>query len=91
MKKRITIILSCLFCVCWLAMAQNTTVKGTVVSSENGEPVIGATVLVKGTATGTVTDPDGRFELTVPSSVRTVASLILTTQKTPCHMVSFSK
>lgn len=85
MKKRIAIILSCLFCVCWLTMAQNTTVKGTVVSSENGEPVIGATILVKGTATGTVTDPDGRFELTVPSSVRTVANLILTTQKTPCQ------
>ncbi len=39
-------------------------VKGTV--TDSNEPLIGATVLVKGTSTGTVTDIDGKFELSVP-------------------------
>lgn len=44
-------------------------VTGVVVSAEDGEPIIGATVRVKGQeATGTATDFDGRFTLTVPSS-----------------------
>lgn len=44
------------------AFAQNITVNGTVVDSQN-EPVIGATILVKGTTSGTVTDIDGNFIL----------------------------
>jgi len=43
------------------------TVKGTVLDS-NGDPLIGASVLVKGTTQGTVTDIDGKFEITVPDS-----------------------
>ena len=44
-------------------------VTGVVVSAEDGEPIIGATVRVKGQeATGTATDFDGRFTLTVPSN-----------------------
>ena len=38
-----------------------------VVTDENGEPLIGATILVKGTAIGTVTDIDGSYSLNVPS------------------------
>ena len=40
------------------------TVKGTVISSENNDPVIGASVLVKGTTNGTITDINGQFTLT---------------------------
>lgn len=40
-------------------------VTGTVVSQEDGQPVVGASVLVVGTKTGTVTDVDGKFSLTV--------------------------
>ena len=48
---------------------QNRTVKGTVVD-KNGEAVIGANVLVKGTSKGTITDVDGRFTLNgVPEKV----------------------
>ena len=43
---------------------QQVTVKGTVISSENNEPVIGASVLVKGTTNGTITDINGQFTLT---------------------------
>ena len=55
-----------------LAIAQNTRVTGTV-SDESGEPVIGASVVVKGNATvGTVTNIDGQFTLEVPSNAQTL-------------------
>lgn len=44
-------------------MAQQTAVRGVVVDAE-GEPVIGASVLVQGTGNGTITDTSGRFSLT---------------------------
>ncbi len=52
------------------AMAQNQSVKGQVVSADHGEPLVGATVLGVGTQTGTVTDIDGNFSLTLPASVK---------------------
>ncbi len=48
------------------AMAQGNKISGKVVDA-NGEPLLGAGVVVKGTTTGTVTDLDGLFELTVPA------------------------
>ena len=45
-----------------LTQHQKRTVVGTVID-ETGEPVIGANILVKGTATGTTTDLDGRFSI----------------------------
>ena len=57
-------------------MAQ-TKVTGTVVSQEDGEPVIGASVVVAGAArTGTVTDIDGHFSLEVPAGKKLVVSYI---------------
>ena len=47
--------------------AQNITVKGTVTDA-NGDPIIGAAVLVKGTKTGVSTDLDGRYAITVPTN-----------------------
>ena len=41
--------------------------SGVVIGEEDGWPVIGANVMVKGTSTGTVTDLDGNFSLTVPA------------------------
>ena len=49
------------------AFAQDRTVTGTV-SATNGEALIGAGVVIKGTTTGTVTDLDGRFSLSVPAN-----------------------
>ena len=49
-----------------IAMAQKQ-VSGIVVSSEDGEPVIGAAIQVKGANAGTVTDIDGHFHLVIPS------------------------
>lgn len=50
-----------------IATAQTTQVTGTVISMEDNMPVIGASIVVKGTTTGTVTDMDGKFTLEVPS------------------------
>ncbi|MGL4293716.1 MAG: SusC/RagA family TonB-linked outer membrane protein, partial [Bacteroidales bacterium] len=67
MRKLLSFLL-CLFIGIGLAAAQTTKVSGVVISAEDGEPVIGASVVVKGTTTGTVTDFDGKFHLDVPSS-----------------------
>lgn len=56
-------------------MAQ-VQVSGTVVSSEDNEPIIGASVKVKGTALGTITNMDGEFHLSVSSNAHLVVSYI---------------
>ena len=43
--------------------AQQFDVKGTIVDKKSNEPIIGASVLIKGTANGTITDIDGKFIL----------------------------
>jgi TonB-linked SusC/RagA family outer membrane protein len=50
-------------------MAQAKTISGVVTSSEDGEKLIGVTVLVKGTSTGTVTNLDGKYTLTTKGDV----------------------
>ena len=57
MEKRLTMILASLFLCVGMALAQ-TAVTGTVVSQEDGQPIIGATVRVTGTQAGTVTRPE---------------------------------
>ena len=66
MEKRLMTLMTMLFLVVGGVFAQ-TKVNGTVVSQEDGQPVIGASVLVAGTSVGTVTDSNGRFSLTVPA------------------------
>ncbi len=56
-----------------LANAQTQRIIGTVISEEDGLPIVGASVLVKGTSLGTITDIDGKFSLSnVPSSAKTM-------------------
>ena len=61
MKKQFLAIVLCIL-TCATAMAQ-TVIKGKVSSAETGEAIIGATVMIKGRLTGTVTNTDGAFEL----------------------------
>ena len=49
-----------------------TKVSGTVVSQDDGQPVVGASVLVVGTSTGAVTNASGQFSLTVPAGKKTL-------------------
>ena len=65
MEKRIFTLLAMMLCLIGGAFAQ-TKVNGTVVSQDDGQPVVGVSVLVVGTNVGTVTGSDGRFSLTVP-------------------------
>ena len=61
MGKRLCFVLACLLFSIGIAVAQNT-VSGTVLG-DDGLPVIGATVMVKGTKTGAATDIDGNFSI----------------------------
>ena len=56
-----------LFASLGIAVAQNQTVKGTVYFAADKTPVVGAFVQAEGTTSGTVTDLDGKFELSVPA------------------------
>lgn len=53
-------------------MAQTKTVSGRVISGEDGEPIIGASVIATGTTSGSVTDVDGNFSFDVPESAKTL-------------------
>lgn len=70
-KRLLTFIAICMFAVS-MAFAQKT-VTGSVVESETGEPIIGASVLVKGTQIGAPTDLNGKFTIkNVPNSAKTL-------------------
>lgn len=70
--KKILSIIFCLLMSITMMMAQTKTVTGRVLSGDDGEPVIGASVVATGTATGTVTDIDGNYSIKVPNNVKTL-------------------
>lgn len=65
MKERLTMLMVSLLLCAGSALAQ-TKISGTVLSQEDGQPIIGAAVKVEGTGTGMLTDVNGRFSLTLP-------------------------
>ncbi len=75
MEKRLMTFIACLFLSIGMALAQ-TQVSGTVTSSEDGSPVVGASIKVAGTNTGTATDIDGNFSLNVPAGAKLEVSYI---------------
>lgn len=74
MTRKIFILLFSLFCIGVVATAQ-TQVRG-IVMDETDEPVIGATIQIKGTTQGTVTDIDGVFNLTAPENGTLIISFV---------------
>ena len=68
MKKKLLTLLAMLFLFIGMALAQ-TTVSGTVVSSDDGEPIIGASIRLAGTNFGAVTDVNGKFTITLRQGV----------------------
>lgn len=64
-----------LVCACTLlgiaSLFAQRTIRGTV-TDQAGEPLIGASILVKGTTSGTVTDVDGTYSLTIPENAQTL-------------------
>ncbi|WP_417370767.1 carboxypeptidase-like regulatory domain-containing protein [Gelidibacter japonicus] len=62
------LLLHFLFVLCFAhsSFAQNIKITGTVKSSEDNTPLLGASVLLKGTSVGTMTDFDGNYEIEAP-------------------------
>ncbi len=72
-KRRLMLLLTFLFVLGGVVYAQVSKVTGTVTSAEDGSPVVGASVLVKGTSVGTITDIDGNFTINnVPANATTL-------------------
>ncbi|MDB5211632.1 MAG: TonB dependent receptor, partial [Sediminibacterium sp.] len=61
---------ACLFVIS--SQAQNKTVTGKVSDAKDGSAMVGASVVVKGSQTGTQTGADGSFRISVPSSATTL-------------------
>ena len=71
MKERVLLLIVSLCLAAGVLQAQTKQVEGIVTSAEDGQPVIGASVLVKGASQGTITDVDGKFVLNgVPASAK---------------------
>ena len=86
MMRRITSIVSaiCILFVSATAFAQQKITVTGVVSDDNGEPMVGVAVLVKGTTTGTVTDIDGRYSISAPSdAILVISSIGMETKNIP--------
>ena len=76
MEKRLGMVLVGLFLCIGMVFAQ-TKITGTVISGDDGEPVVGASVLIKGTTVGgTVTDVDGHFTLNAAEGTTVVFSYV---------------
>lgn len=72
MKKLFT---ACFFLLTTVMVFAQNNITGTVVDAESQDPLLGVSVLVKGTSTGTVTDFDGNFTLNVPDNGEAVLVL----------------
>ena len=71
MKKKLALLFGYLFIGIGLITAQTQKVTGTVISDDDKQPVVGASIVVKGTNLGTITDIDGHFTLlNVPNSAK---------------------
>ncbi|MBQ8273474.1 MAG: TonB-dependent receptor [Bacteroidaceae bacterium] len=74
MKKRLSLMLLCM--VATIAAWAQTVITGTVVSAADGEPLIGASVKVKGEKTAAVTDMNGKFKINTQAGKTLVFSYI---------------
>lgn len=69
--RKLLLILSLVVLTCVNIFAQNKTISGTVIG-DDGLPIIGAAVMVKGTTVGTITDMDGKYRLNAPANAETL-------------------
>lgn len=69
MRKGLTALFLILISLSGQVLAQSRTVKGRVTAAEDGTPIIGATIIAKGTNVGTVTNAEGVYSLNVPDGV----------------------
>jgi TonB-dependent starch-binding outer membrane protein SusC len=76
MTKNLLCTILCFLFLGNMAFAQSVTVTGTVTSVEDGLPLPGVNIVIKGTTSGTVTDIDGRYSLRVESNQTLVYSFV---------------
>ena len=89
MKKRIMMLFAYLLIIVSMATAQTFKVTGIVTSSEDGEPIVGASVLVKGTSLGAITNFDGEFTISkVPETAKAlqVSYIGMVTKEVPIKL-----
>ena len=80
--RKLMLLLIFLFVGLGFVTAQISHVTGTVVSEEDGEPIVGASIVVKGTSLGTITDLNGKFSLAnLPGSAKTLLISYIGMQK----------
>lgn len=87
MKKLITIILILAGINLY---AQNVSVSGVVVD-QSGDPVVGAVVMVEGSTSGVMTDLDGKYKISVPSSAKKIVVSCLSYKKTEVALSQASR
>lgn len=75
MKRLLLLLIVCLIGIN-LVLGQTQTITGTVVNASDGEPVIGASIVVQGTSQGSITSVDGSFTLQVAQGAKLVISFI---------------
>lgn len=82
--RKVIFLTALLFCIVSIAWSQNRSLTGRVVNNEKGSVLAGASVTVKGTSRGTVTDADGKFTISIPAkggSVLVIASVGFASQE----------
>src|SRR5690348_9169893 len=62
MKRSLLLCLGCMLLLAHVSFGQGLAISGKV-TDENGEAILGASVLLKGTSTGTITDADGKYSI----------------------------
>ncbi|HOK52133.1 MAG TPA: TonB-dependent receptor plug domain-containing protein, partial [Bacteroidales bacterium] len=70
--KKLTLLMAFLYAFAFTLLSQEVQVKGKVTSAEDGSALPGASVVVKGTNTATVTDPEGNYSIRVPAGATTL-------------------
>ena len=76
MKKRLLLIIGMLFITIFQIIAQDRVIMGKVVSSEDGSPLPGVSITVKGSTRGVATDASGAYKISVPNNARLTFSFV---------------
>src|SRR5688572_23772736 len=74
--KSVCLLFFCLACISTVSLAQSSLIVTGTVTRQNGEPLVGVSVMVKGTGAGTTTQADGSFRIEAPPNSTLVLSYI---------------
>lgn len=88
--KRAILLFVGFFFICLSVFSQKATITGVVTSKDDGLPIIGASIVEKGTTNGTITNYEGKYTLTVNVGA-TVTFSYVGTEKVECKVISTNK